>query len=108
MSDSVALQVREEGRPVTIADTASDMPEAMELELLGARAVNAVPVFGPDTVPVGVLAAFEREAREWSPEEVSKVEDLAYLASQEIVLRASFETLRLLAQNRGGLIEPKH
>jgi hypothetical protein len=106
--DSIAAIVRNERRPLAISDVAGEMPEAAELIRLRAGAMLAVPVYGPDTVPVGILAALDDAGRRWTDQDMRRAQDLAYLASQEIMLRASFETLRILSRDLYGPLERRH
>lgn len=100
MSSSVASLTRGESLPVAISDVQQELPDAMERTCLGGVAVLSVPVFGPDIPPAGTLVAIERTPREWTKRDIRQMENLAYLVSQEIILRASFATLRIISRDR--------
>ena len=101
LDGSVASNVRHENNSKVVPSLGSDHQNAPEFRLLGMKAMLACPVYGPDTEAVGVLAAFDKEPRAWTGQEKSKLESLAHLISQELILRASFETLRIMARERG-------
>ena len=97
---SIASMVRSENKTIAIDSTREEAPDSIERRLLGAGALLGSPVHGPDKLAVGVLAAMHHEARAWTSAECRKIEDLAHLISQEIMLRASFETLRIMSAER--------
>ncbi len=85
---------------MSVRATALDSPDAPEIRYLDAAAYLGTPVYGPDRDAIGVLAATHSAPREWNMAALKKMENLAYLVSQEIMLRASFETLRIMAAER--------
>lgn len=74
-----------------------DAPEQRVLEM---RSVLATAVFGPEPEPIGAFACFNQTPRHWSVTDLEDVGELAHLITQEIILRASFETMRLMANKR--------
>ncbi len=98
---SIASLVRASNASQVVSSLSADHPDAPEYRLLSMKAVLACPVYGPDTEPVGALAAFDTQPRAWTKEQKTKLESLAHLISQELILRASFETLRIMARERG-------
>lgn len=104
LATSIAEMTRSEGHAIVMSDVVAEMPEAMEAEAFEARAILSVPVFGPDIPPAGVLAAIQCEPRDWTAEDLTRMENLAYLVSQEIILRASFETLRIMSRDTSEML----
>ena len=60
----------------------------------------AAPVLAPDGRAAGMLVALEPAPRLWTEGELKRLEDLAHLISQEVMLRASFATLGIMARER--------
>ena len=100
LSNSVASMIREDNNTYATSDLARDFPGSVEAEHFDARAFMATPVYGPETEPLGVLAAINYGQHDWSRLEQDKLDSLAHLVSQEIVLRASLETLRIMSKER--------
>ncbi len=70
----------------------------------GAGAVLGAPVLAPDGEVIGLLAVFTTGARLWTDKELERLKELANLIDQEIMLRASFATLGILARERIRLV----
>ena len=100
LADSLSAMVRAENRTLAIRSTLQEAPQAPELKYLDAAAFLGAPVHGPDLKAVGVLVATHPIPRDWHVTDGKKLEDLAHLISQEIMLRASFETLRIMSAER--------
>lgn len=98
LSSSCLTAVRSNGESLAIEVLKSS---ASERDALNASSVLATAVVGPDQQVVGALAAWNRYSRAWTPGDISKIGELGYLISQEIALRASFATLRIMATERG-------
>ena len=102
LTGSVASETRAENQPVLINDLArSDNTHAVEAVFLGAGACLGAPVHGPAGEPIGALLAMHRTSNAWTKAQAQAVEGFAYLTSQHIMLKASFETLRLMKRHRG-------
>lgn len=97
---SLCSQIRSERQTLAFKDTCWDGTLTPERRNLGAVSFLGAPVFGPTCEPVGVLAAIELSQRSWTRAECRKLDDLAHLISQEIMLRASVETLRIMSEER--------
>lgn len=74
----------------------SNLANAVEAEYLGAESFLGTPVHDPAGAPVGALIALHTKYRAWTNSQIEALETFAYLASQQIMLKASFETLRLM------------
>lgn len=99
-AESICSLVRSQNETIEITNAKLEMPKAQELIGNGVAAIIACPIYGPDTEAIGVFAAFKTNAHVWSLPEKKLAEDMAYLVSQEVILRASFETLRIMASER--------
>ena len=102
LSGSVASEIRAKNEPVMINDLArSDTAHAVEAVFLGAGSVIGAPVHGPADEAIGALLAMHRSSNAWTKAQGEALEGFAYLTSQHIMLKASFETLRLMKQHSG-------
>lgn len=97
---SVAGRVRSENATQAIEDVQCDFPEARESDVLGASSLLAAPVYGPDQDAIGCLVAVRTAAYAWTPSEIATMENFAHLITQEVVLRASFQTLKIISSER--------
>ena len=97
IAGSLSEWVRTENHTLAISATEFEAPLCPERKYMDAGAFVGAPVYGPDTEAVGVLAAFDMPRSGWNSASVKKLENLAHLISQEIMLRASFQTLRLMS-----------
>lgn len=100
LAESLCNWIRDEDKTLAVSSIKVETPGAPELQFLGAAAFLGTPVQGPGSEAIGVLAAIHSAPREWNGAAVKKIEDLAHLISQEIMLRASFETLRIMSTER--------
>lgn len=97
---SVAGRVRSENATQAIADVQCDFPEAKEPDVLGASALLAAPVYGPDQDAIGCLVAIRTAIHAWTAAEIATMENFAHLITQEVILRASFQTLKIISSER--------
>jgi hypothetical protein len=67
------------------------------LDDLGFRGVLAAPVQCPAGLAVGVLSGVSGNVRIWSRNDRKVLADLAVLASERILLRASLRTISILS-----------
>lgn len=100
LSDSVASEVRSEGRTLVFADISKEMPESREGAAIKAAGFIASPVFGPAGEIIGALEAMCRKPVFWTDAQIKQQERMARLLSDLVMLRASMETLRLIANER--------
>ncbi len=100
LSASLCDWIRTEDATLAVASTLEETPEAPELKFFGAGAFLGAPVYGPAQEPIGVLAAIHPSPRDWSAKATRQIGDFAHLISQEIMLLASFETLRIMSIER--------
>lgn len=101
LTGSVAAHVRNESRVVRISDLRKPpFDTSAEYLRFGTRAYIGGVVKGPADEPIGVLAAMHPTACDWTFHQAKLVGDMAYLLSQQIMLKASFETLRLMSAER--------
>jgi hypothetical protein len=95
---SSALVTIEEGEPlIAIKDLSKEMPKTTEGTAMHMHGLIASAVHGPDEKPIGALVAMDKTARKWDTLDLQNVENLAYLITQEVTLRASFATLQLIS-----------
>ena len=101
LTGSIASFVRSENRLTRINDL-REPPHDTSVEFLrfGIRAYLGAVVRGPLDEPIGILAAMHKSAHYWTFREAKIVEDMAYLLSQQVMLKASFETLRIISDER--------
>ena len=100
LADSLSAWIRAENATLAVTSVSAEAPNAPELDALQADGFLGAPVYGPDKDVIGVLAAVHSSPREWAGLHGTKLENLAHLITQEIMLRASFETLRLMSAER--------
>ncbi|MCV6595002.1 MAG: GAF domain-containing protein [Silicimonas sp.] len=101
LSGSLASHVRSENRVVRI-DNLLHPPFDTSVEHMrfGAQSFIGGVVCGPMDDPIGVLAAMHRGQHNWTLQEAKLVGDMAYLISQQIMLKASFATLKIISAER--------
>ena len=99
---SIASKVCDENTTMQFNDMPqSDIAHTVEARFFGAKAYLGTPVHDPVGMPVGVLIALDKTSHDWSSAQTEALEAFAYLASQQIMLKASFETLRLMKEHSG-------
>ncbi len=96
-SGSIANRTRTENTTQQVSNMQNEEHQAPEATKLGAAAMITAPVYGPGREPVGALAAIHKMPRRWKYDEIKKLEEQAHLISQEILLRASIQTLRIIS-----------
>ena len=101
LTGSVAAFARASGRTTRICDLA-EAPHDTSVEYMrfGAQSYLGSIVQGPADEPIGVLGAMHPQPHVWTYREARLVEDMAYLLSQQIMLKASFATLRIMSEER--------
>lgn len=99
---SLCSMVRDEVCPISIDDTStrSDVQYAIERKRYGAVGYLGAPVIGPHSEVVGVLAAMTSTPRPWTRLDHSIAQDHAFIMSEQVMLRAALETLKLMARER--------
>lgn len=99
---SASSIVRERLSPVSFSNLAAgfDTADALERRKFGASAYLGAPVFGPLGEVVGVLATLTPDERTWTKDERERVKGYAFLLSEQIMLRAALETVKLMARER--------
>lgn len=104
-NDTLAWLVREKSAPISFSnlDLRCDTHRSMERTRLDARAYLGAPVFGPDGKIVGVLAAMTRGEHYWTLRQKSVVGSFASLMSDQIMLRAALQTVKLIANERAAV-----
>ena len=101
LTGSVASLVRSENRVTRIDDLqAALLDTSVEFLRFGIRSYLGAVVQGPADEPIGVLAAMRQAPHNWTFREARLVEDMAYLMSQQIMLKASFATLKIMSAER--------
>lgn len=97
---SLTSLARMDDRTIAIPDLADFGSDPMEVRRFGARAFLAAPIHGPADEAVGALVAIWPEPRDIGDEDKRHIASLAHLASQQIMLTASFCTLRIMAEEK--------
>ena len=102
IAGSLASEIRFEGTSLVVEDIYErpHLSDCVEKRIVGIASYIGSPVHGPAGVIVGVLAAMSDTPRQWTRSDRKTMEDSAYLLSQRIMLKASFETLRLVSAER--------
>lgn len=103
-------------QPVSVSDARVDPLVQDNLALLDRNIIAylGAPVSAPDGQIVGALCAIDDQPREWTPQNLSILTDLAVLVSDQIALRAAlFEStqLRQIVDTIGQgffIFDPKH
>ena len=67
------------------------------IELLGMRSYLGAPIYGPASEPIGALAAADIQPRTWSSDDIDYLKSLADLATQQIMLRATLQTIKIMS-----------
>ncbi len=100
-ANSACAKTRHEARTVYVKDlSVSPFDTSAEHRVLGGNSFVGSVVAGPDGQPVGVLAALDPEIRFWTLQDAARADEIAYLISQQIMLRAALETLRIISRER--------
>ncbi|MCA0144616.1 SpoIIE family protein phosphatase [Blastococcus sp. LR1] len=88
--DSLCTVTAGSGAPLLVTDAGSD-PRVSALPPVRSGAVGSylgVPLVGPDGQPIGALCVFDPAPREWTPSDVSVLEQLARAVVAELELAA--------------------
>lgn len=88
-----------------------DTREASERQAFGATGYLGAPVRGPGDDIVGILAAMTLGEHAWALHEKKLLKSFAYLAHEQILLRAALHTVKLMAEEReavGDLVGHAH
>lgn len=94
---SISSKICNENKTLQISNVSSaTFASTGEANFFGANACLGSPIHDPAGAPVGVLIALHEKTHEWTDTQIEELEAFAYLASQQIMLKASFETLRLM------------
>ena len=102
---SASWLVRNEANTVEIDDLAfhDETLDSIERRLLGARGFMGTPVRGPIDETVGVLAAMTSAPQRWNTREKEQLGSFARLLSEQILLRAAFQTIKAMAKERDAM-----
>lgn len=103
--DSAATLARDDGCVISISDLGmrQDTRNAMERRIFGASGFLAAPIHGPVGDTVAILAAMTPRERHWTRHQRRLIAEYAFLAHQQIMLRAALHTVRLMGQERDTL-----
>lgn len=98
LMSSVTSQIVEtsepkEGEVRTSANDCSEFSEIKGVSYLG------MPICDPVGAPVGAIFTLAPIGRTWSAQDRAQLQNVAYLGSQQILLRASLATIRLMAKD---------
>ena len=101
LADSASSQVRAEDKVTRFSDLRLPPYNASaEHCQLGAGAFLGGVVRGPANEPIAVLGAMHQLPHIWTRQEVKLMEDMSFLLSQQIMSKASFQTLRIISEER--------
>jgi serine phosphatase RsbU (regulator of sigma subunit) len=89
LQESFCQYVVDSGRPLVLGDVRLDerTKDNPSIESMGVVAWAGFPVRTPDGHVLGTLCVVDTVAREWTPEQVASLSDLADIASREVALR---------------------
>jgi diguanylate cyclase (GGDEF)-like protein len=102
LSHSLCREVVISGKPLVIPDAHLD-PVARDnplVDMLGLVAYCGVPLRAPGGEVIGVVCCIAREPREWSPDDVAALEDLAAAAGEYRVGQLAYEDVLTGLPNR--------
>ena len=72
-------------------------PEMPEIKAFRAKGFVAAPIHGPAEEPIGMIACLTQTERDWNKEDFEALEDVATLVTQRILLKATLQTVKLMA-----------
>lgn len=100
--DSVSSSIRDTSGPVAISNLALglDRLNTVERQVFEATAYLGAPVRGPVGEILGVLCAMRTHEHYWTRHQRRVICDFAFLLSEQILLRAALETVKLMARER--------
>lgn len=103
--DSAAALARTDGSVIAISDLGmrQDTRNVIERQIFGASGFLAAPIHGPAGDTVATLAAMTPEENHWTRHQRRLIAEYAFLAHQQIMLRAALHTVRLMGQERDTL-----
>ena len=101
-STSLIDLVRDEASPISIGNlsTRDELQYAVERKRYGAVGYLGAPVFGPTGEVAGVLSAMTSVPHRWTRQDQQLTQDHAFLLSEQIMLRAALQTVRLMSRER--------
>jgi|GEM_PF-6926275 GAF domain-containing protein len=100
LSGSISSEARETGATTAIDDLSRTHADTPEASILGIGSFLISPVFGAADNPPAALSVFQVRQRVWQERDIQLLKDLAHLVSQELVLKASLDALRILNDER--------
>ena len=92
--------VRREACGIGISNLSAraETAQVFERRKLGAIGFLAAPVHGPDGAIIGVLAAMTPSEHHWTRHEKKRIENYAYLLSEQVMFRAALQTVKILSR----------
>lgn len=98
LSHSFCKIVRDTGRMLLVRDSRLDLrvKDNLAIAELGVISYLGLPIYCPASEPVGALCAIDHKPRDWSERDRNMLSSLADLATQQIMLRASLETIKII------------
>jgi serine phosphatase RsbU (regulator of sigma subunit) len=105
LEESFCQYVVDSGEPLVLTDARLDERTKgnSSIESMGVVAWAGYPVRTPDGQVLGTLCAVDTVPREWTPEQVASLSDLADIASREVALRIAVVEAEA-ARARAGLL----
>jgi len=98
LSHSFCQHVKRDAKPLVVSHAPSHplVKDNLAIRDLNVIAYIGVPIFGPNGQALGALCAIDDKARDWRPEDLELMNDLAVCVTDEVLLRASLLTSEAL------------
>ena len=98
LETSVCRSVRDNDGPLEISDMVADpdFSDHPAIESLRVRAYLGFPIRGPANEAIGAFCVIDHAPRTWTQRERSLLAGLAELATQQVLLRATMQTIRII------------
>lgn len=91
LSHSFCQHVKRMNRPLVVSDARKDdlVKDNKAVQELNVIAYLGTPICGPDGVAIGAVCVIKDEPKDWTPDDLLLLNDLARCVNDEILLRAS-------------------
>jgi GAF domain-containing protein len=102
LSHSICRHVRDANKVLLFQETERDprLNGNLAPRDLNAKAYAGAPILGPSKSPIGAICAIDQVPRLWTERDAGYLEGFADLVSKQIGLRASLETLKIIATKK--------
>jgi GAF domain-containing protein len=91
LTHSFCQHVKAQDRPLIVPSSRNHplVRDNLAIRDLNVASYLGVPIYGPDRKALGALCVIDGKERDWSPEDVATLSDLAICVTDEITLRAA-------------------